>query len=123
DAIAASVPSIDDYPIPLVCFRCTGEFEVDFQYVKPGVVLHCPHCFGSFVPNTAMYQGIARRLKRFYDSWEKSFEEFRTRRARELERFEAGQSEALESLRSDIRSVGVKAAIAGAPARNRGFFG
>jgi ferredoxin len=122
DALAAEVPPIEEYPIVLVCFRCTGEFEVEFQYLRPGTVLHCPHCIGSYVPNTAMYQAIARRLKRFYDSWTQSFEELRERRARELERFAASQTSALESLRADVRGIGAKAEIAGA-AKTRGIFG
>jgi ferredoxin len=123
DALAAEVPPIEEYPVPLVCFRCTGGFEVEFQYLRPGTVLHCPHCLGSYVPNTAMYQAIGRRLRRFYDSWVQSLEELRTRRARELERFEASQRSALEILRGDVQAIGNKAELAGAPQRNRGFFG
>src|SRR5262249_45490152 len=108
---------------PLVCFRCTGGFEVEFPYLKPGTVLHCPHCLGAYVPNTAMYQAIARRRRRFYDSWSESLEEFRSRRAREPQRFGGNQRAALESLASDVRAIGSKAELAGAPTRNRGFFG
>jgi hypothetical protein len=123
DALAAAVPALEDWGIPLVCFRCSGQFEVPFQYIKPGVVLHCPHCVGSFVCNTALYQALSRRLTKFYSSWTKSFDEFRERRARELESFEASQRAALAALESDLKDISAKAELAGAPARNRGFFG
>lgn len=123
DALAESVPALEDYPVPLYCFRCTGQFEVEFRYLKPGTVLHCPHCIGSFVPNTALFQAVHRRLARFYDSWDKSFAEFRERRERELERFEAGRRDALATLEKDVRDLAGKAELAGAPQRNRGFFG
>jgi ferredoxin len=123
DALAASVPALDDWGIPLTCFRCRGQFEVPFQYIKPGVVLHCPHCVGSFVPNTALYQALSRRLGRFYASWTRSFDEFRERRARELESFERSRKDALETLETDLREISENAELAGAPARSRGFFG
>jgi len=123
DALAASVPDLDDWEVPLKCFRCNGGFSVAFQYVRPGVVLHCPHCVGSFVPNTALYQALSRRLGRFHASWKQSFDEFRERRARELESFEASQRAALASLESDLEKIADGAELAGAPTRNRGFFG
>lgn len=123
DALAAQVPEREAWEVPLRCFRCKGEFTVEFQYLKPGGVLHCPHCSGSFVPNTAMYQAIASRLRRFYESWEASLEEFRTRRARELEQFETAQQQAIATLKADIEASSHQSELAGAPTRNRGFFG
>jgi ferredoxin len=122
DALAAAVPDLEDWEVPLRCFRCGGEFSVAFQYVRPGVVLHCPHCIGSFVPNTALYQALSRRLTGFHRSWRQSFEEFRERRARELESFEAGQRAALAKLEDDLKKLADGAELAGAPTRSRGFF-
>ena len=123
DALAEAIPDIETYPVPLSCFRCTGRFEVEFRYLKPGTVLHCPHCMGSFVSNSSLYQAIHRRLARFYGAWTESFEQFRERRARELERFETSQRTAIESLRMDVHGLAGRAELAGAPQRNRGFFG
>jgi ferredoxin len=123
DALADSVPPLEDWEVPLVCFRCSGQFEVPFEYLKPGTVLHCPHCIGSFVPNTTMYQNIAKRVLRFYESFEKSYTEFRERRAAELDRFADNLRSAQESLRSDVRAITENAELAGAKQRNRGFFG
>jgi ferredoxin len=123
DELAAEVPALEDWGVPLHCFRCQGEFEVPFEYIKPGTVLHCPHCMGSFVPNTAMYQAIARRVARFYEAWSSSLEEFRERRQREFERFADGQRSAAATLRDEVKAITAKAELAGAPARHRGFLG
>jgi hypothetical protein len=86
-------------------------------------VLHCPHCGGSFVPNSGMYQGIASRLQKFYATWTKSFDELRARRKAELDRFAAVQERELQELQADVERVSVGAELAGAPQRNRGIFG
>ena len=121
DALAAAVPDLDDWEVPLRCFRCTGEFAVAYQYVRPGVVLHCPHCGGSFVPNTALYQALSKRLSGFHHAWHKSFDEFRERRAKELASFEAGQKDALAKLEADLKKIAGTAELAGAPQKHRGW--
>jgi ferredoxin len=123
DALAAAVPDLEDWEVPLKCVRCGGGFTVPFQYVRPGMVLHCPHCVGSYVPNTALYQELSRRLIRFHASWTQSFAEFRERRARELESFEESQKAALAALEADLEKIADGAELAGAPTRSRGFFG
>ena len=60
---------------------------------------------------------------RCFGAWTESFEQFRERRARELERFETSQRTAIESLRTDVHDLAGRAELAGAPQRNRGFFG
>ena len=121
DALAAAVPDLDDWDVPLRCFRCQGEFSVAYQYVRPGIVLHCPHCGGSFVPNTALYQGLSKRLSSFHGSWSKSFAEFRDRRARELASFEASQKAELAKLEADLRKIAGGAELAGGPQKHRGW--
>jgi len=123
DALADEIPEMETYPVPLACFRCTGRFEVELRYLRPGTVLHCPHCMGSFVSNTSLFQAIHKRLKRFYDSWDESFTQFRERRAKELERFESTQRSAIDTLRKDVHDLAGRAELAGSPQRNRGFFG
>lgn len=123
DALLASVPLLDDFEVPLTCFRCGGQFEVPFQFIKPGTVLHCPHCAGSFVPNTTMYQAIARKVTRFYDAWTSELAEIRKRRQAELDRFEEKLHGGLDSLKEEVRELGGESELAGAPQRDRGFFG
>jgi uncharacterized C2H2 Zn-finger protein len=121
DALADAVPDLDEWEVLLRCFRCTGEFSVAYQYVRPGVVLHCPHCGGSFVPNTALYQALSKRLSSFHSSWRRSFDEFRERRAKELASFEAGQKDALAKLEADLKKIAGGAELAGAPQKQRGW--
>ena len=121
DALAASVPDLDDWEVPLRCFRCEGEFSVAYQYIRPGVVLHCPHCVGSFVPNTALYQALSKRLSSFHGAWRKSFDEFRARRAKELASFEASRKAELDKLEADLRKISTGAELAGAPQKQRGW--
>lgn len=123
DALVASIPAIDDWGVPLSCFRCSGAFEVPFQFIKPGTVLHCPHCGGSFVPNTTMYQSIASRLTKFYDSWTSELTQIKKRRQNELDAFEVKLRDGLESLKQEVARLDDSAELAGAPQRNRGFFG
>ncbi len=123
DALLASIPVLDDWEVPLTCFRCRGQFEVPFQFVKPGTVLHCPHCGGSFVPNTTLYQSIARRVTRFYDSWASELAKIRKRREAEMDRFEGQLRAGLDDLKEDVRGLGGDDELAGAPQRDRGFFG
>jgi ferredoxin len=123
DSVAAKVPLMEDWEVPLTCFRCAGRFEVPFQYTTPGTVLHCPHCGGSFVPNTPMYQAIADRVQKFYASWTRSFEELQERRRAELDRFSEGQDRALRELHDEVSRLASTAELAGAPQRSRGIFG
>lgn len=123
DALAAEIPDQDDYEVPLSCFRCSGRFAVALRHLRPGTVLHCPHCGGSYVTNTALYQSVARRVARFYDGWARSFEELCARREREIEAFSAAQRKALDQLASEVDGAVAEATLAGAPQRNRGFFG
>lgn len=123
DALAATIPALDDWEVPLSCFRCAGEFEVPFQFIKPGTVLHCPHCGGSFVPNTTMYQNIAGPVIRFYEWWTSELNEMKKRRQKELDLFEEKLHARLDGLKGEVRGLDDGAELAGAPQRDRGFFG
>ena len=122
DALVASVPALQDWEVPLDCFRCSGQFEVPFQFIKPGTVLHCPHCGGSFVPNTTMYQAITGRVTRFYDAWTAELGKIRKRRQDELDLFEEKLRTGLDGLKAEMRGGG-GSELAGAPQRDRGMFG
>jgi ferredoxin len=122
DAVAAQIPSPQDWPVPLTCFRCSGGFTAPFQYTKPGTVLHCPHCGGSYVPRSDMYHAVLRRLNSFYEAYGKSLEELKDRRQTELDRFEAGMQRSFAELSSDVDRLTEATELAGGPARTRGTF-
>jgi len=123
DALADTVPALESWDVPLTCFRCRGEFEVPFQFIKPGTVLHCPHCAGSFVPNTILYRDVAKRVTKFYDSFTAGLDAIRSRHQAEIERFEDQLRQSLQKLKDDVKEASADAALAGAPQKNRGFFG
>ena len=123
-APAEAVPparSLEDWDVPIPCFRCGGEYAVPFRYFRPGVVFYCPHCTGSFVPTGPIYEQIATRLRRFHESWTKSFETFREKRQRELEAFEKRQREALERFETELRQVSRESRPAGVKPKFRWF--
>ncbi len=123
DALAAKFPLQDDWEVPLTCFRCTGRFAVPLLYLRPGTVLHCPHCGGSYVPNTQLYQSVQQRVTTFFEAWGASFDDLRERRRRELDRFENDLVEAFEKARTEIDKLTAKPELPGAPTRQRGIFG
>jgi ferredoxin len=123
DGLAMSIPSLEEWEVPIACFRCGGEYTVPFRYFRPGVVFYCPHCTGSFVPNSEIYDRLSRSLRAFYGSWTKSFEEFRDKRARELEAFEQKQRALLEEFESGLKTASREATPAGAPPKRRSVFG
>jgi hypothetical protein len=68
------------WEVPLVCKDCEKGFSVPYRHFHAGVVFHCPHCNGSWVPSTT----IAKSTRRV-------FEEFWTARKRAREVFERGE--------------------------------
>jgi predicted RNA-binding Zn-ribbon protein involved in translation (DUF1610 family) len=54
--LGAGPPELDPmtFEIPLVCKDCSRTFKVPYRHFEAGVVFHCPHCRGSFVPKTTM---------------------------------------------------------------------
>ncbi|HJQ84074.1 MAG TPA: hypothetical protein VKA21_08365, partial [Candidatus Binatia bacterium] len=115
-------PDPDDWEIPIVCFRCTGEYAVPFRYFRAGVVFTCPHCNGSFVPTLSMVRGVEEALAQFHGRWTRAFEDFHARRRRELEQFEDRQRAELERFTTDLRAIATREKPPGAPAKRKGFF-
>jgi hypothetical protein len=68
------------WDVPLVCKDCDKDFSVPYRHFHAGVVFHCPHCNGSWVPNTTIAKGTRR-----------AFAEFRDARGRAREAFERGE--------------------------------
>lgn len=98
------IPDLDEWDIPIACFRCQGEYAVPYRHFRPGTVFYCPHCGGSFVPNLPICEQVAGGLRRFHASWVKAFEDFRERRRLELEAFEDAQRTRLEEFDKQLRS-------------------
>jgi ferredoxin len=117
-----ALPDPDEWEIPIVCFRCTGEYAVPFRYFRAGVVFSCPHCNGSFVPTLSMVRGVEEALAVFHGRWTKAFEELHARRRRELEQFEERQRVELEGFSTRLRTIATREKPPGAPAKRKPFF-
>jgi hypothetical protein len=71
------------WEVPVICKDCEKPFKVPYRHFHAGVVFHCPHCHGSFVPTLTMYRRV-----------HSTFETFYARMRREHEAARAGSDEA-----------------------------
>ena len=54
------------WELPVVCKDCDKEFKVPYRHFQAGVVFHCPHCHGSYVPTLPMYRRVRDTFESFY---------------------------------------------------------
>ena len=54
------------WELPVVCKDCDKEFKVPYRHFQAGVVFHCPHCHGSYVPTLPMYRRVHDTFQTFY---------------------------------------------------------
>ena len=52
--------------VPVICKDCDKDFELPYRHFQAGMVFHCPHCHGSFVPNLPMYRAVRDAFEPFY---------------------------------------------------------
>lgn len=52
--------------VPAICKDCGKDFTLPYRLFKAGVVFHCPHCRGSFVPTLPMYRAVRDAFETFY---------------------------------------------------------
>ncbi len=121
--LAPSIPDLEEWEIPLECFRCRGTYGVPFRHFRSGVVFYCPFCNGSLVVNLTMYQRVSDALRCFHRQWREEFEAFRIRRQRELEEFQERQRRTLEAFHEHLKAVAREAHPPGAPRKRAWIFG
>ncbi len=122
-AIGVALPPIDEWEVPIECFRCQGAFAVAYRHFRSGVVFYCPYCQGSTVINTSMHNAIAKELRDFYGKWTAEFDAFQDKRHRELVEFEERQKQRLERVNESLRQRSVEFRPAGKPRKRAGIFG
>jgi hypothetical protein len=78
DPSAKAVDEFDPmgWRLPLICKDCDKRFEVPYRHFQAGVVFHCPHCHGSFVPKMTMYRAVREAFETFYTKRRHDREEF-----------------------------------------------
>ena len=121
--ITLSIPSVDEWEVPINCHRCDGEFSAPFRHFRIGIVFYCTHCGGSLVVNSSMFKDVATALDSFHAQWVSDFEAFQAKRQRELEKFEERKRVDLENFSATLKQVVAKAKPAGRTHRRLSLFG
>ena len=96
----------------MICKDCDKPFKVPYRHFQTGVVFHCPHCRGSFVPKLPMYRSVREVFETFYAKrrldqvgFARSSGDaavFQRKQERELEAFR----QALDKLAHEMRPAG-----------------
>jgi len=120
---ALSIPEIDEWEVPIDCFRCHGTYAVAFKHFRSGVVFRCPFCNGSYVITSSMHNHIHHQLQAFHARWRAAFEAFQAKRQRELAAFEEKQRRELEEFNTALRLSGKDFKPPGAPRKRAWIFG
>jgi hypothetical protein len=55
-----------EWEMRVVCKDCDKEFKVPYRHFQAGVVFHCSHCRGSYVPSLGMYRQVRETFERFF---------------------------------------------------------
>lgn len=77
EAVAPARDEFDPlgWELPLFCKDCGKQFKVPYRHFQAGVVFHCPHCHGSFVPKTEMCRAVRDAFENFYGRQKRRREE------------------------------------------------
>jgi len=80
EAVPAKKPADEFDPmgweVPVICKDCDKGFKVPYRHFQVGVVFHCPHCHGSYVPKMTMHQMVRDTFETFYGRRKREREEF-----------------------------------------------
>jgi hypothetical protein len=100
------------WDLPVVCKDCDKEFKVPYRHFQAGVVFHCPHCHGSYVPKMTMHQMVRDTFETFYGRRKRERDElarsggdeaaFKRKQKKEMEEFD----KRLDRLAHDMRPAG-----------------
>jgi hypothetical protein len=125
---------IEDWEVPVRCFKCDRGYSVPSGQLLIGNVLFCPHCYKSMVVKDTLNFKIRTVLKEFYERWEKAqiefqterekeLREFRARREKELEKFQARQEQAVGKLKAELQKISETYDAPGKPVKKRALLG
>jgi uncharacterized protein YukE len=100
------------WEMPVVCKDCDKEFKVPYRHFQAGVVFHCPHCRGSYVPTLPMYRQVHDTFETFYARMRRERDKMTQPGAGEVNFSDRLQAElakfqkALERLARELRPAG-----------------
>jgi Pyruvate/2-oxoacid:ferredoxin oxidoreductase delta subunit len=129
-----SLPDIDSWTIPIRCFKCNETHVEPVRNFMIGNVIFCPHCHKSMVVRDNLNFHIRNLLKDSHEKWQKAQEEFARRREQELhefrerrikdaQAFEAYQQRELERIRQQFEAIGETYDAPGRPLKRGSRFG
>jgi|SRR5690349_13764975 len=115
-AVPAKKPADEFDPmgweVPVICKDCDKGFKVPYRHFQVGVVFHCPHCHGSYVPKMTMHRMVRDAFETFYGGRMREREEFarsggdeaafNRKQEKELEQFQ----KRLDRLAHEMRPAG-----------------
>ncbi|MGH7838614.1 MAG: hypothetical protein ACREQC_12440 [Candidatus Binataceae bacterium] len=108
------------WAVPVVCKDCSKDFSAPYRHFKAGVVFHCPHCHGSFVPLLKMYHAVRDVFETFYTKRKREREEF-ARTGGDQIRFDRKQAAELEEFRKALATLAQTMRPAGKMVKPKGF--
>jgi hypothetical protein len=116
-SIAVSLPSMDEWEVPIDCHACHGTYAVAFRHLRTGNVLRCPFCTATYIVTTTMHGNVSRASETFHRRWIEEFEALSARRRRELNEFEERKrdsgarafNEQLKSISQSVKPPGARA--------------
>jgi hypothetical protein len=124
-ADASTAPPLDEFDprtwvVPLVCKDCGKDFSAPYRHVQAGVVFHCPHCRGSFVPTTTIDRQVHGAFEEFYAARRRARDEF-AHRGGDAAALAAQQARELEQFRARLNQLAHAMSPAGKLIRRKGL--
>jgi hypothetical protein len=93
------------WEVPVICKDCQKGFKVPYRHFQVGVVFHCPHCHGSFVPKMTMHQAVRETFETFYARRKRERDEFARCDGEEEAAFTRKQERELEDFRKALAKL------------------
>jgi hypothetical protein len=121
----AQIPPANEFDpltwiVPLVCKDCGKDFSVPYRHMHAGVVFHCLHCRGSFVPTTTIDRDVHAAFEEFYAQRKRDRDEF-ARVGGDAAQFAQRQTRELEEFRSRLMKLAQAMSPAGKMIRRSGL--
>jgi len=108
------------WEVPLICKDCEKDFKVPYRHFQVGVVFHCPHCHGSFVPKLSMYRAVRDAFETFYAARKRERDEF-TRAGGDEAAFKLKQERSLSEFRQRLDALAHEMRPAGKMVKRKGI--
>jgi hypothetical protein len=106
--------------VPVVCKDCDKRFEVPYRHFQAGVVFHCPHCHGSYVPKSTMDRVVRETFETFYAKRKHARDEV-SRVGGDADTFRRRQEKELAEFRDKLEQLACAMRPAGKMVKRRGL--